>query len=198
MSEIRISDKITYIECSEDPLSADIGIIRDGDVTWLYDVGNNPGAIRNLTGEYNVVLSHFHKDHTGNLEKLRIKELYVSKETLRHVSFGSIVQGDINVGNVHIFTIPSSHAKGCLGLETDGYAFVGDALYSKVSDKGYLYNPQLLKEEIAVLEKLSAPRLLVSHFSGLIRDKAEAISELKEIYALWDRKTPEILVPFET
>ena len=34
MKENIINEKISYIECSDDPLSADIGIIRDGDAVW--------------------------------------------------------------------------------------------------------------------------------------------------------------------
>ena len=40
MDTIRISDAISYIEASDDPLCADIGIIRRDGGTWLYDVGN--------------------------------------------------------------------------------------------------------------------------------------------------------------
>ena len=38
MKEIAINEKISYIACSENPLSADIGIIQEGDALWLYDV----------------------------------------------------------------------------------------------------------------------------------------------------------------
>lgn len=49
MNELRISEHIRYIECSDDPLSADIGIIRGGDREWLFDVGNDPAARADLT-----------------------------------------------------------------------------------------------------------------------------------------------------
>lgn len=68
----QISDKISYIPATENPLSADIGIIRDGRQTWLFDVGNGTAAIDGLSGSFQVVLSHFHQDHTGNLKKLDI------------------------------------------------------------------------------------------------------------------------------
>ncbi len=45
MDEIIINDKIRYIPCSENPLSADIGIIREGADTWLYDVGGDADRI---------------------------------------------------------------------------------------------------------------------------------------------------------
>ena len=180
---IVIDDRISYIEATEDPLSADIGMIRGDGVTWLYDVGSDERRIASLQGEYNVVLSHFHQDHAGNFEKIGIRTLYVSKETYAHLRQGTIVSTDLYEGDLHVFPIPSSHAKGCLGLEVDGkYAFVGDALYGREKNGRYVYNAQLLKEEIEVLKKLQAPLLLVSHRKGLIRRKEEVIAELNEIY----------------
>ena len=147
MSLITINDAISYIEASDDPLSADVGIVKTDGGVWLYDVGNDERALSGLTGSYYVVLSHFHADHTGNIEKVRAELLYVSKETFRHVRMGTVVSADISVGDLHIFPLPSSHTKGCLGLEVgEAYAFVGDALYSRVRDGFYVYNAQLLKE----------------------------------------------------
>ena len=195
VKEIVINEKISYIECSDDPLSADIGIIRNGDAVWLYDVGSDERAISELTGNYNIVLSHFHQDHTGNIGKLNIKEAFVSHETKRHVQMGTIADKDIYIGNLHIFPLPSSHCKGCLGLEVDEtYAFVGDALYSKFRDGYYIFNAQLVKEEIAVLKKLKAPYLLVSHFKGMVRRRNEVIAQLEELYHYRDKNSSEIKV----
>ena len=195
VKEIVINEKISYIECSDDPLSADIGIIRNGDAVWLYDVGSDERAISELTGNYNVVLSHFHQDHTGNIGKLNIKEAFVSHETKRHVQMGTVADRDIYIDNLHIFPLPSSHCKGCLGLEVDEtYAFVGDALYSKFRDGYYILNAQLVKEEIAVLKKLKAPYLLVSHFKGMVRRRNEVIAELEELYHYRDKNSSEIKV----
>ena len=190
--EIVINEKISYIECSDDPLSADIGIIRDGDAVWLYDVGSDERVIFELTGNYNIVLSHF---HTGNIGKLNIKEAFVSHETKRHVQMGTVADRDIYIDNLHIFPLPSSHCKGCLGLEVDEtYAFVGDALYSKFRDGYYIFNAQLVKEKIAVLKKLKAPYLLVSHFKGMVRRRNEVIAELEELYHYRDKNSSEIKV----
>ena len=192
---IAISDNISYIEATDDPLSADIGIVRDGGKIWLYDVGNDERAVNGLKDSYRIVLSHFHADHTGNLERLRAEALYVSKETSAHVHAGTLVQSDLTVGGLHIFPLPSSHAKGCLGLETDeGFAFVGDGLYSRVKDGFYVYNATLLKDEIEVLRSLRAEYLLVSHFRGLVRKKADVLKELSEIYAMRSKNDPEIKV----
>lgn len=187
MEPRRISDKISYIPATENPLSADIGIIRDGGQTWLFDVGNGTAAIDGLSGSFQVVLSHFHGDHTGNLKKLDIQNLYVSGETRRHIGGGILVKEDLFLGAMHLFPIPSSHCKGCLGLEIDeAYAFVGDALYCKGKNGDYFYSTQLLRDEIAVLKKLKAPCLLVSHYPGLARSREEVLAELEELYAQRD------------
>ena len=103
MEMININDRISYIEATEDPLSADIGVIRDGDRVWLFDVGNGEKSIEGLTGPFSVVLSHFHADHTGNIDMIDAKELYVSNETFKHVHKGTVVTGDIYAGDMHIF-----------------------------------------------------------------------------------------------
>ena len=196
MKEIVITDKISYVECTEDPLSADIGIIRDGEEIWLYDVGNDVRNLEGLSGQYNIVLSHFHQDHVGSIEKLGIKKLYVSKETQKHIApAGMIVEEDMYVGSLHIFPLRSSHAKGSLGLEVDGiYAFVGDALYCKAKNGKYCYNAQLLREEIDKLKELKATYLLASHHPGLVRKKDEVVAELEEIYAKRVQGSPEIFL----
>ena len=195
MSIIAINDRLGYIEASDDPLSADVGIIKTEGGVFLYDVGNGNKNASELAGEYNVVLSHFHADHTGNIDRIKTRSLYVSAQTYRHVNRGTVVRADICVNDVHIFSLPSSHTDGCLGLETrDGFAFVGDALYSKVKDGAYVYNAQLLKEEIEVIRALRAELLLVSHYKGMIRKKEDVINELLAIYALREKGTHEIRI----
>lgn len=158
-------------------------------------MGGDPRAVSELNGSYRVVLSHFHRDHVENLSRLRVEELYVSGETRRHVNGGTVVEENVAVDGLCVFRLPSSHAKGCLGLEVDGeYTFVGDGLYSKFRDGYYIYNAQLVKEEIGMLKGLTAPRLLVSHYKGLVRDRAEVIAELEELYAGRSKDSAEIMV----
>ena len=196
MNTVTINNKISYIESANAPLSAEIGIIKAESGIWLFDVGNGEANIEGLKDRYNIVLSHFHADHTGNLAKLNACNLYVSKTTYDHVNAGTVVNADIFIDGMHIFPLPSSHTKGCLGLEVDEtYAFIGDALYSKVKDGFYVYNAQLLKEEIVVLRALKAPYLLVSHYEGFVRKKEDVLDELKEIYGQRVKNTPDILIP---
>ena len=198
----RISTTISYIPQNTNPLSADIGIIQRDDETWLFDVGNGLSNIEGLNDEYIVVLSHFHLDHIGNLEKLKIKQLYVSKETYKHLSINVkeycvivIVESDIYLDGLHIFNIPSSHCKGSLGLEVDQeYAFLGDSLYCKYSNSQQTYNVQLLNEEITKLKSLKANNFLLSHKEGLIISKDAAIAKLNAIYQRRQPKETSIVL----
>lgn len=202
MNEFLINEKISYIEGTGNPLSADIGIVKNVNTSWLYDVGNGEDSISELNGDYNVVLSHFHPDHIGNISRIHVKNLYLSKETYEYIPKETveacsihIVTEPINIGNLHIFPLPTSHAKGSLGLEIDGtYAFVGDALYCKAKNNTYVYNVQLLKAEIEVLKNLSSPFFLVSHFKGLIRKRADILKELETIYAMRTNESSEISI----
>ena len=184
--EIVINDKISYIEATDDPLSADIGIIRDSGRTWLFDVGADRRVLEHLPSRCSIVLSHFHPDHIANMNKVSRAAVYMTKNTQKYTKIkGRMVHGDLRIGGVHLFLLPSSHAKGCIGLEVDGeYAFVGDALYCKREEGKLVYNAQLLQSLLETLRRIDAPKLLVSHHPGLIRDKAEVIAELEAVYAL--------------
>ena len=95
---------------------------------------------------------------------------------------------------IHLFPIPSCHAKGCVGLEYEGYAFLGDATYSTIKENRVAYNAGVLKEMIAVLKSLQADWFLLSHSEPFAKPKAEVLAQLEKIYALRDRQEPYIFV----
>lgn len=188
---ITIADRISYWKARREPLSADIGVIEGDSGFWIYDVGaGDIGAacIRGLSGGKNIVLSHFHADHIGNLEKVTFEKLYQGAYTLRHTQRGEAVRGNLWLEDgslcMHLFELPSSHAKGCLGLEIDGqYAFLGDGTYCSVRQGRPVYNVGLLQQEIKVLESLRANYFLLSHDEVFVRDREEVLENLKSIYA---------------
>ncbi|MBR3610431.1 MAG: hypothetical protein IKL57_03050 [Oscillospiraceae bacterium] len=191
---IRINEHISYIKASENPLSADIGIIEGEKFLWIFDLGADESAAEFLNGikkRKNAVISHFHPDHMGNLEHVKLNEVYLGANTFKYAKLGNVVDEDIFIDDgikLHIFPLPSSHAKGSLGLETGDYAFLGDATYATMKQGRVCYNSSVLKEEIAVLENLSAKYFLISHDERFIRSKEEVIAELKEIYKKRDPK----------
>lgn len=190
-----ITSSIHYIERSFNPLSSDIAIIDDGGIKWLFDVGNNIDSIKELNGEYNVVISHFHIDHIGSINNINAKKIYLSKQSYKHINRGIIVDKDIHIGGIHIFPLPSSHAKGSLGLEVDEeYVFVGDSLYGKEKDDKVSYNVQLLKEQIEVLKNLKATKIIESHNMDKVLSKQDVLIRLEDIYSQRNKNNTEILV----
>lgn len=148
-----------------------------------------------------AVISHFHTDHCDNLLRLphdlpiyaggytvkRFRELPKTRPEVEPFTAMTAVDTDLYIDDgvkLHIFPLPSSHAKGSVGLEVDEtYAFLGDAIYPKLlkDDPKGSYNVQLLIEEIRVLKALKADYVLLSHKPRFVQDKAGIIRYLEGI-----------------
>lgn len=191
---IRITDSVFYLPSTEEPLSADVGIIEGEKFTWLFDLGSSSSAadfINGIKKPKNAVISHFHPDHTANAEKVSLSEIYLGANTFKYLKRGKTVEEDLFIDDgirLHIFPLPSSHAKGSLGLEIGDYAFLGDATYATMKQRKACYNASVLKDEIAVLKNLSAKYFLISHDEKFIRPKEEIIAMLEEIHS---RRNPK-------
>lgn len=183
----RINDQISYFPATEEPLSADVGMIQSGDGFWIFDVGASreaAEAINALPGKKKIVLSHFHADHAGNIDKIQYDALYAGPFTCKRLGAGIAVERDmVFEDGVHLFPLPSGHAKGCVGLEYGDFAFLGDGTYAARQDGAAVYNAGLLREQITVLKGLRAKWFLLSHGSPFARPKAEVIAQLEAIYA---------------
>ena len=191
---IKITDRISYIKATENPLSADVGIVEGDEFIWLYDIGTDesvPISLMIFEKPKNAVLSHFHPDHMGNLEHVDLNEIYLGANTFKYAKRGKVIDKDVFIDDgikIHIFPISSSHAKGSLGMEIGDYAFLGDATYSTMKQGKACYNSSVLKEEISVLKNLSAKFFLISHDEKFIKSKEKIIAELEEIYSRRDPK----------
>lgn len=198
MERKKITEQISCLPATEEPLSADVGLIRCGEEWWIYDVGRSQGvadAINGLQGRKNIVLSHFHPDHTGNIDAVEYDALYAGAYTCRSLKRGTVVEGHMYFqGGIHLFPLPSSHAKGSLGLEVGEYAFLGDGTYCMVKGGQAMYNAGLLRELILTLEALRARFVLQSHREPFLCPKEEALAMLREIYARRDSREPYILL----
>ena len=186
---IKVTDRISYIKATEKPLSADVGII-EGDESV-------PILLNKISKPKNAVISHFHPDHMENLEHVDLNGVYLGTNTFKYAKRGTVVDKDVFIDDgiaIHIFPLPSSHAKGSLGMEIGDYAFLGDATYSTMKQGKVCYNVSVLKEEIAVLKNLSAKFFLISHDEKFIRPKEEIIEELEEIYKKRDPKESYICI----
>jgi glyoxylase-like metal-dependent hydrolase (beta-lactamase superfamily II) len=224
----KLTDRIHYLQMSNDPLSADVIAVRGDRAWWIFDVGAcdeaaqfinalpripveeaaisvdengaNLAACNNAARlAKNVVISHFHRDHLLNVQRmcggeisLDIDALYVGAYTSK--TFGEIEDVAKNVvmeplsfddgAQIRILPMPNSHAKGSLALVVDDYVFLGDATYPMVGHGAPdVYNVQILGEQIKLLKSLTSTRFCLSHKRGLVRDKTSVIQFLESVYA---------------
>ena len=198
---IRIDDKITYWKATENPLSADIGVIEGDRYTWIFDVGCSEEAIsciQEMREPKKVILSHFHPDHTANLCRITFDTLYQGGHTLKYTKQGEIVKGHLWLEDgvkLHLFELPSSHAKGTVGLEVnEKYAFLGDATYCAYKEGRPAFNANLLAEEIKMLRELKAEYFLLSHDKRFVRKKEVVLAQLEGILAKRDSRSAYIFV----
>lgn len=202
--KISISDHISYLAATEQPLSANVVLIEGAAFLWVYDVGNHPVIPETLqekserTGkEIRVILSHFHPDHIGNLQKIPCKAVYQGKNTFRYTKTGMVIEEDtwFQDGDVrlHLFPIPSSHAKGSLALEVDEtWCFLGDAAYAMQKNDQTVYNAERLLAEIRVLQKVQASWFCLSHKEPFQQKKEDVLQWMEAIYRKRKRDEPYI------
>ncbi len=193
-----VLEDMTYLPFSVDPLSADVAAIPGERFTWLFDVGSSPAAlaaIGDLPGKLAVVISHFHADHSTNAARLQPACFYVGGYTAKKID-GTVVEQPMRVEDgrrFHLFPIPSTHAKGCIGLEVDELvAFIGDAAYATAKDGRVCYNATLLWDTIQCLEGLKAPWFFLSHAEPPLQKKEDVLVMLHGIYARRNAKDPLI------
>lgn len=197
--KVKITNNISYIPASNNPLSSDVVFIKTGNATWIYDVGVSVEAmdeINKIKGPKNIVLSHFHPDHITNLFRVKYDNLYVSKYTKRCTFKGIVVKEKMLFDDdpVEIYEVPSSHAKGSLCIVCGDYAFMGDSTYCKEKKGEHTYNAQLLKAEIDFLESLKCKYVCLDHDKHFVQEREALIILHKQIYARRKDNNPTINV----
>lgn len=200
MEPIIINDRISYYESLEDPLSSDVIIVRGDSTIWLYDVGNSPlvtAGLNSLPGPKQVILSHFHPDHSGALSETDYDVLLVGNNTRKYTKEGTIVSDTITVKDgVHISVhpFPSSHAKGSLALGCDEYLFAGDGLYTAAKEGRYFYNVSILTAQIAFFKEHRFKYIGLSHRKPFIVSYDEVFDFLQKILSLKEPGSPYICI----
>ena len=204
---IRINDRISYIKASTEPLSSDVIMIEGDEYSYVFDVGNNEEVAEYLNAlpkKKKIVISHFHQDHTGNMGRVLFDIVYVGKGTEKYLEEAmphQILCEPVSIQDgveLEIYPVPNSHAKGSLVLMVDKeYLFLGDSLYSKVQDDKYVYNAQLLKEEIELLKHLSAETVFSSHEVRPLKRKDGVVRFLEQIYVKREAGEPYIRISRE-
>ena len=180
-------------------MSSDVVFIKTEKFNMDFDVGTSVESmneINEIKGTKNIVLSHFHLDHIANIHKVNFDNLFVSANTKRYTSKGTIVKSKIVFENeqIEILEVPSSHAKGCLCLVFADYAFMGDSTYCKEVIGNHTYNVQLLKAEIDFLESLNCKYVCLSHDIHFVQSREKLIELHKSIYERRKATEPTISV----
>ena len=185
MELFKINDTISKLESSDNPLSADVYFITGKEYTYIVDVGACENALRliNDTPDKKIIITHFHQDHAGNLKAVTgAAEIFVGSYTKKSTGIGTAITEKLLIEDgvkLEIIPIPSSHAKGSLGVLVNGeYLILGDSVYG--SAKGY--NVSLLGDEIALLQSTDFTNALMSH-DNVFYNKNQVLERLKTIYS---------------
>lgn len=221
---IKITDEISYLDASEDPISSNVVFIKpkNSKTTWIFDVGMTSLAAQEINavqGKKIVVISHFHPDHLFNINRISYDELYLSAHTFKYAKKGIVVKNkefSVNAEDaqstesplaqaknslqvpqnpkIKIMELPSSHAKGSLMLQYGDYVFTGDGTYCTTKKGEHVYNANLLFDEIKTLEKLDCKYLCLSHDKNFVQKKESVLSLHKNIYSRRKSNEPYISV----
>ncbi len=184
---VKLNESVSYLKAKEEPLSADVGIVKGREYTWFFDCGADKESlelINGCAGKKRVVLSHFHADHTANAAAVNDAEFFGGKKSIERVKKGRIITEAVFFDDgaaVGILPFPSSHCKSSLVMTVGSdYAFMGDGIYPRILGGAAAYNPQLLRESIAFLEKLPVKYCLISHSKDFVQEKGAVIAYLRE------------------
>lgn len=165
---IRLTPKICQIPAVSEPLSADVFIIEGDERYYVYDVGCNDEALEALSAldkPVTVILSHFHRDHTGNMSRFTPAETLAGARTCKYVDNATLVDAPLTIRDgVEIIVQPcvSPHVPGCLIATVDGeYTFIGDLHYARPGT-----GQGEAKGMLNVLKTLDTRYFVVSHAQG--------------------------------
>lgn len=178
-----IGEKIKYLPATNDPLSADVYFVEGDKYCYIYDVGNSGyslSQINRIGKEKVVVLSHYHKDHTGNIDSVIFRDLYVGRLTHETIGKGTIIEDEFAINDgVKIEVIH------CVSPHTDGSLIVNiDNEYTLIADL-YFTRPPFEKEKalkmLESLEKINTKYFVISH-----QEEAKVIAKNELIESLSD------------
>lgn len=182
----RINEIITYIPSTEDPLSADVFFIKGNRGYYIFDVGNNEESLKeinNINEPKTVILSHYHKDHIGNIQKINYEKVYVGDVTYDTIEQGVIVGEKITLDDgvkVEIVPCPSPHVDGSLIVNVDNeYTLIADLYFTRPA----MMDKEKAREMMKVLCSMDTKYFVVSHQEEKsIFLKEELIKELEEYF----------------
>ena len=182
-----IHPRIRRIPAGEEPLSADVFIIEGDARCYVFDVGANDeayAAISALEKPVWVILSHFHRDHIGNMARLAPEKVLAGARTCKYVPGATQLDDPLTIRDgVEIIVRPcvSPHAPGCLIATVDGmYTFLGDLHYALPGT-----GQGEAKGMLNVLKTVQTQFFVPSHREETpLVEKAVLLKELKEYFQI--------------
>ena len=134
--------------------------------------------IQSIPNPSAAILSHHHKDHTGNILKVKINSVYVGDYTRERLGFGAVIaeKTELEEG-ITLIPCPSVHTPGSLLLNVYGeYCLIGDLFFCKKP-----VSIDLAREMIEALAQVETKYFVVSH-SGTenIFERKRFLLELKK------------------
>lgn len=181
----KITDYLHYLPAESEPLSADVFVIEGQRQIYIFDVGSNEEAFRLLDGlpkEKTVILSHFHKDHAGNLSRLTCRKLYVGDAAFEKIGIGTVITDKLTIYDgvkLDIQPCPSPHTPGSLiATVNDEYTLIADLYFTKPD-----YDRAAAQAMLEVLQGLDTSWFVVSHQKGnCVFPKAYVMEELRKLF----------------
>ena len=176
-----IGGKIKYLPATNDPLSADVYLIDGDQYCYVYDVGNNDRSlqyINQISKEKVVVLSHHHKDHTGNIADVHYLNLYVGKKTYDAIGKGIIVEDKLTINDgvkIEIAHCVSPHTDGSLIITVDNeYTLIADLYFTRSP-----FDKEKAMKMIDSLRSIDTKYFVISHQEDeKVISKGKMIDEL--------------------
>ena len=160
-----IGKKIKYLPATNDPLSADVYCIEGDKYCYVYDVGNDERSlqyINQIGKEKVVVLSHHHKDHTGNIVGLHYRDLYVGKKTYEIIGKGIIVEDALTINDgvrIDVSHCVSPHTEGSLIITVDNeYTLIADLYFTRPP-----FDEEKAMKMIDFLRNIDTQYFVISH-----------------------------------
>lgn len=183
----QLAPRIRQIPASDDPLSSDVFIIEGDARYYVFDVGSSDAAheaVAALDKPVTVILSHFHRDHTGNMSRFTPADILAGARTMKYITGGTLVDTPLTIRDgVEIVVRPcvSPHAPGCLIATVEGtYTFIGDLHYARPGT-----GQGEAKGMLNVLSTLDTQYFVVSHVQGSpLVEKDALLKELKAYFNL--------------
>ena len=174
-----------YLPATNDPLSADVYMIEGDRYCYIYDVGNNDESqyyINKINKEKIVILSHYHKDHVGNIERINYHELYVGNETNSTIGKGNIVEDVLIINDgikIEIIHCPSPHTEGSLIINIENeFTLIADLYFTRPS-----FDKEKAMKMIQCLKSIDTQYFVVSHQEDAnVISKEELIVELLDYF----------------